>query len=112
MKIDRIRRKSVYHRKYILNVIDDITRKNKTQISYNSREKILRIFVLIDHIVPEVNTSRKRVISTKFILRQLFRALGMEYKFILLSKSKQTLKYYNQWWKQVYELIKDDIFNK
>ena len=67
----------MYHRKYILNVIDDITRKNKIQISYNSREKILRIFVLIDHIGPEVNTSLKRMISTKFILRQLSRASGM-----------------------------------
>ena len=32
----------------MLNVIDDITRKNKIQISYNDREKILRIFTLID----------------------------------------------------------------
>ena len=93
----RIRRKSVYHRKdHILNVIDDMTRKNQIQISYNNRDKILRIFALIDQIVPEVNTSRMIMISIWFILRQLFRALGIEYKFIPLSKSKKTLKYYNQ----------------
>ena len=93
----RIRRKPVYHRKgHILNVIDDMARKNQIQISYNNRDKILRIFALIDQIVPEVNTSRMIMISIRFILRQLFRALGIEYKFIPLSKSKKTLKYYNQ----------------
>ena len=85
---------------------------NKIQISYNNREKILRIFALIDHIVPEVNTCRKRMIRVKFILRQEFKALGIEYKFITLSKSKKTPKYYNQWWEQVYELIKNDIISK
>ena len=44
----RIRKKSIHHRKYhISNIIDDITPKNKTQISYNDRGKILRIFALI-----------------------------------------------------------------
>ena len=73
-----------------------MTRKNQIQISYNNREKILRIFALIDQIVPEVNTSRMLMISIRFILTQLFRALGIKYKFIPLSKSKKTLKYYNQ----------------
>ena len=78
----RIRRKSVYLRKdHILNVIDDMTRKNQIQISYNNREKILRIFALIDQIVPEVNTSRMLMISIRFILTQLFRVLGIKYKF-------------------------------
>ena len=66
--IERIRKKSVYHRKYhILNIIDDITRNNKIQISYNDREKILRIFALIDQVSPQVDHYRKRMVSIKLI---------------------------------------------
>ena len=67
------------------------------------------IFKLIYQVSPQVDNSRKRMVSIKFILRQLFGAFGIEYKFILLSKSKKTLKYYNQWWGRVYRLIKNDI---
>ena len=42
-------------------------------------------------------------------LKQLLDILGIEYKFIPLSKSRKTLNYYNQWWKEVYGLIKNDI---
>ena len=51
------------------------------------------IFKLIDKVLSQVNGDRKRMISIKFILWHIFTALGMEYKFIPLSKSKQTLKY-------------------
>ena len=52
----RIKRKSVYHRKYhILNVINDIAQNNNIQVGYYNREKILRIFRLIDQVVPQVN---------------------------------------------------------
>lgn len=40
--MSRMRKKSIYHRKYILNVIDDIAQKNRIQIGYYNREKILR----------------------------------------------------------------------
>ena len=70
----------MYIRKYhILNVINDIARKNKIQMNYNNREKILRIFALINKVLPQVNNGRKRMISIKFILRQIFRVLGIEY---------------------------------
>ena len=73
----RIRKKSIYHRKYrIFNVINDITRKNKIQISYNDREKILRIFALIDQVSPQDDNDRKRMVSIKHIFEQLFDILG------------------------------------
>ena len=93
----------------VLNVIDDITRKNKIHISYNDTEKILGIFAWIDLVSTQVDSSRKRMVSVKLILRQLFRALGIEYKFIPFSKSKKTLNSYDQWWIEVYGLIKNDI---
>ena len=51
----KIRRKSVYIRKYhILNVISGIDideNNNNIQISYSNREKILRIFILINQVL-------------------------------------------------------------
>ena len=106
----RIRNKSVYHGKYhILNVMNDIAQKNRMQIGYYDREKILRIFKLIDQVASEVDTHRKRMVSIKFILKQLFDILGIKYKFIPLTKSKKTLNYFNLWWKRVYRSMQSDI---
>ena len=93
----RIRKKSVYHRKYhILNVMNDIAQKNYIQIGYYSGENILRIFRLIDQVSLKVNIGRKRMISINFILKQLFDILGIEYKFIPLKRSKKTFIYFRQ----------------
>ena len=107
----KMKRKSVYHRKYhILNVINDIAENNNIQVGYYNREKILRIFRLIDQVIPQVNNfHRKRLISVNFIIKQLFDILGVEYKIILLTQSKNTLRYYENWWERVYSLIKADI---
>ena len=69
----RIKRKSVYHRKYhIMNVMDNIAQINSIQIGYYNRENILKIFKLIDNVTPEVNNfDRKRLISVNFIIKQL-----------------------------------------
>ena len=105
----RIRKKSVDHRKYILNVMNDIAQKNNIQIGYCNRERILRIFAFIDHVAKRIDTDRKRMVCIKFILKQLFDILGIEHKFIPLTQSKNTLIYYSQWWKRVNALMKDDI---
>ena len=106
----KIRKGSLYHRKYHINVMNDIAQKNNIQIGYYNRENIPRIFKLIDRVSSEVNDiGRKRSISVNFIIKQLFDILGIEYKFIPLTRSKTTLKYCSQWWEKVYALIKDDI---
>ena len=107
----RIKRKSVYHRKYhILNVINDIAHNNNIQVGYYNREKILRIFRLIDRVIPQVNNfRRRRLISVNFIIKQLFDILGVEYKIIPITQSKNTPRYYENWWERVYSLIKTDI---
>ena len=103
----RIRKKSVYHRKYhIINVMNDIAQKNSIQIGYYNRENILRIFQLLDRVSP---VGRKQLISVNFIIKQLFDILGVKYQFIPLTRSTTTLKYYEDWWKRVYDLIKTDI---
>ena len=106
----RIKRKSVYHTKYhIINVMNDIAQTNGIQIGYYNRENILRIFKLIDNVTHQPGVRRKRLISVNFIIKQLSDMLGIEYKFIPLTKSKKTLNYYSQWWAQIYDLIKEDI---
>ena len=95
-----------------MNVINDIAQKNNIQIGYYNREKILRIFAIIDQVSLKVDTDRKKMVCVKFILKQLFDILGIEYKFIPLTRSKKTLKYYVDWWERVYALINDDFINK
>ena len=53
----------MYHRKHILNVIDEIAQKNRIQIGYHNRKKILRAFRLIDRAASVINANRKRMIS-------------------------------------------------
>ena len=93
-----------------MNVINDIAQNSNIQVVYYNREKILRIFRLIDQVTQEVNNfRRKRLISVNFIIKQLFDISGVEYKIIPLTQSKNTLRYYENWWERVYSLIKADI---
>ena len=108
----KMKRKSVCHRKYhILNVINAIAHNNNIHVGYYNREKILRIFRLFDQVIPQVNNFRgRRLISVNFIIKQLFDILRVEYKIIIpLTRSKNTLRYYENWWERVYSLIKADI---
>ena len=105
----RIKRKSVYHRNYhIINVMDNIAQMNNIQIGYYNRENILRMFQLIDNVTHQPGVWRKRLISVNFIVKQLFHILGIEYKIIPLTRIKNTLRYYTDWWDRVYGLIKTD----
>ena len=66
--------------------------------------------MLTDRAASQINANRKRMISINYIWKQLFGTMRINCKFISLTRSKKALRYYNQWWRQVYELIKDDIF--
>ena len=106
----RIRQKSVYHRKYhIENVLDSISGENNIQLTCHQREQIYKAFVEIDSILHKVNDGRKRMISIKYVIKQLFKMLGLPYKDINVTKSKRTLTYYKQYWKKVQSLIGDRI---
>ena len=106
----RIRRKSVYNRKYhIENVLDSISSENNIQLTYHQRERIYKVFVEIDSVLNEVNDERKRMISIKYVIKQLFKMLGLPYKDINVTKSKGTLTYYKKYWKKVQSLIGDRI---
>ena len=108
--IYRIRQKSIYHRKYhIDDLINIISFKNNIQVTQKQMNQIHKVFIEIDSVLHEVNDGRKRMISIKFIIKQLFKMLGLPYKDIQVTKSKRTLKYYKQYWEKVQSLIGNRI---
>ena len=56
-----------------------------------------------------INDGRKRMISIKYVIKQLFEMLGLPYKDIYVTKSKSTLKNYEQYWAKIQLLIGDRI---
>ena len=108
--LHRIRKKSVYHRNYhIDNVLHNISCENNIQLTHHQRERIYKVFVEIDSVLHKVNDRRKRMISIKYIIKQLFKMLRLPYKDINVTKSKRTLTYYKQYWKKVPLLIGNRI---
>ena len=104
----KIRQKSVYHRNYhIDNVMNAISFKNNIYLTHKQREQI--VFVEIDNVLHKVDDGRKRIISIKFIVKQLFKMLGLPYKDINVTKSKRTLPYCKQYWEKVQLLIGNRI---
>ena len=106
----KIRKKSVYFWKYhIENVMNSISFENNTELTHGQRDQIYKVFVEIGTIIPLVNRNRKRMISIKYVMKQLFKMLGLPYKDINVTKSKKTLKYYKQYWEKIQSLIGDRI---
>ena len=106
----KIRKKSVYCRKYhIENVLNSISFENNTELTHSQIDKIYKIFVEIDSVQHKVNDGRKRMINIKFIIKQLFKMIGLPYNDINVTKSKKTLKYYEKYWEKVQSLVGDKI---
>ena len=108
----RFIRKSVYHREYhINNILLDIEEKYNIKISNCQKHKIDAIYVEIGKVLNEVNgiRKRKRMIGVKFIMRKIFKMMGIPYKNIPISKSKKTLAFYDQYWASIMSLIGDKI---
>ena len=106
----RIRRKSVYHRKYHLNnILMDIGTKYNLTFSIEQRNKILRIFYEIGVILDQIKSVRKRMISLSFILVQVLRMMDLPFNKIQISKSKRTLNSYQEYWEKIMILIGDKI---
>ena len=94
----RIHQKSVYHRKYhIENVLNRICYRNRVELTHDQRDRIYKVFVEIGTILPLVNRTRKRMISVNFIMRRIFKMMGITYNKIPISKSKKTLAFYDKY---------------
>ena len=108
--IYRIHRKSVYQRKYhIENILNGLLVNQRVELTHYQRDRIYKVFVEIGNILGEVNGSRKRMISTKFIIRKIFEMMGIPYEQIPITKSKKTIVFYDKYWTQIMALIGDKI---
>ena len=106
----RIRRKSIYHRKYHLNnILMEMSLKQNIKFSVEQKNKIMRIFSEIDKILPQINGERKRMISLSFILVQVLRMMDLPFNKIQISKSKRTFNSYQEYWEKIMILIGDKI---
>lgn len=106
----RIRRKSVYHRKYyIKNILADIRQKHKIEISYKKQQKIEKIFTEIGKVNKLINENRKRMISVYYILHKVLSLMNISSQSIPLSKSKKTLSFYKKYWNNIMILNGDEI---
>ena len=85
----RFIRKSVYNRKYHVNNnnILKIQEKYGIELSNSQKNKIDSIYVAIGNVINDVNCTRKRMISINFIMRKIFKMMGIPYKNIPISKS-------------------------
>ena len=90
-------------------MLDSISFENNVCLTHKQREHIHKLFVEIDGVLHEVDDGRKRMMSIKYIIKQLFKMLGLPYKDISVTKSKRTLKSYEQCWEKVQSLIGDRI---
>ena len=106
--IYRIRRKSIYHRKYH---VENVIYKAGIKISRDKKDKICKVFDEMEKIVPLIDNNRKRMISINFIIKQLFLCYmpGIPYEHIKITKSDKTLKYYKDYWKSIDDEIGEKI---
>ena len=107
----KIRRKSIYIRKYhIENTMNELLIKHKVELTHYHRDLIYKVFEVIGSILHEVNGNRKRMISTKYIMKKILEMMNLSYN-IPITKSKRTLYYYQQYWTKIMALIGDKILS-
>ena len=108
----KIHKKSIYKRKYhIENTLNSICYENKITLTYKQRDKIYKTFEIIGSVIPSVNKLRRRIISTKYILRHLFKLLDLPFECIKITKSRKTLEFYNRYWAKILELKFNSIIH-
>ena len=107
--IFKISRKSIYFRKYhVKKIINNLLYKKYVQLSVQQIEKILKIFNLFDKIIKDINLNRTRIISINYLLIKIFNMMGIEHK-IIITKSKKTICFYNEYWNKILNSIGDEI---
>ena len=88
--IRKIRRKSVYHRKYhVSNILTGLSIKHNITISVFHKSKILRIFSEIDKILPQINGERTRIISVNFLIKKILKRMKLPHSYVKITKSKK-----------------------
>ena len=105
----KIRRKSVYIRKYhIETIMNDLLVNQRVELTHNQRDRIYKVFEEIGHILHQINGNRKRMISIKYIMKKILEMMSLLYN-IPITKSKRTLAFYDKYWTKIMALIGDKI---
>ena len=108
--IYKIHRKSIYHRKYhIQNILNGLLVDQRVELNHDQRDRIYKVFVEIGTILNDVNRNRKRMISTKFIVRKILEMMRLPYNKIQITKSKKTLAFYDKYWVEIMTHIGNKI---
>ena len=81
------------------------------KLSHHQRDRIFKVFDEIGTAIPLLNLNWKRMISIKFIIKQIFILFGIPFEFIKVTKSKRTLKFYNRYWAHILLLRFDRIIH-
>ena len=103
--IYRIRRKSIYCRKYhIENTFNDLQIDHGLILSCSQRDRIQKAFAVIGTILDTININRRRMISTRYIILKMLEMMNLSFDKIPITKSKRTLKYYNEYWDKIDDL--------
>ena len=106
----KIERKSIYYRKYhIENTLNILKLRIGLELTYHQRNRVYKVFDLIGTFLNNVNDNRKRLISIKFILRKILIMMKVPCDQIFISKSKQTIQYYERYFDKIMSLIGDKI---
>ena len=108
--INKIRRKTVYNRLYYVEIVlNNMSVDNSVQLNYSQKYRIYKVFPFLDTIHHKLNVKRKRMISIKFIITKLLQLLGHPHEDIKVTKTKRTLKYYEEYWNQIMAMKGDQI---
>ena len=60
-------------------MLDSISFKNNVCLTHKQREQIHKLFIEIDGVLHKVDDGRKRMMSIKYIIKQLFKMFGLPY---------------------------------
>ena len=107
----RIRRKSLYIRKYhIENILNSLVIKQGLVLTYHQRCQIQKVFNAIGTILNDINGERKRLISTKYIIYKILEIMDVPLDKIPITKTGKTLLCYEKYWRSIMTLIGDKIY--
>ena len=90
----KIKKKSIYFRKYhIINILDHIIYKENVdiQLTYENYTKMFKIFELINSVLVKIKHNRKRIISVKYIFKQILdKILNLSHINVKITKCEKT----------------------
>ena len=98
--------KSIYNRKYHINKI-----LNKCNLNYTNKEKIKKIFQLMDKHIYLINKkfNRKRLINNNFLLSKIFEIMNIKNNNIKITNVLTTKNLFEDYWNEIVKIMDYDM---